>query len=86
MSLTLKLTELKINTLLKLFNERTGHKLELVLTLNEQDNTLRGYAATGFRTGEEVIHFIDLLKLKGVKAKPLQEHNFIVHVDAAIKS
>jgi len=81
MSLNLKLTELKIKNLLKLFNERTGNKLELVLTLNEQDNSLRGYAATGLRTGEEVIHFIDLLKLKGVKAKSLQDHSFIVEVE-----
>ncbi len=81
MSLNLKLTELKINNLLKLFNERTGNKLELVLTLNEQDNSLRGYAATGLRTGEEVIHFIDLLKLKGVKAKSLQAHSFIVEIE-----
>ncbi len=81
MSLNLKLTELKIKNLLKLFNERTGNKLELVLTLNEQDNSLRGYAATGLRTGEEVIHFIDLLKLKGVKAKSLQAHSFIVEIE-----
>jgi hypothetical protein len=81
MSLNLKLTELKINSLLKLFNERTGNKLELVLTLNEQDNSLRGYAARGLRTGEEVIHFIDLLKLKGVKAKSLQNHSFIAKVE-----
>lgn len=81
MSLNLKSTELKINTLLKLFNERTRNKLELVLTLNKQDNSLRGYAATGLRTGEEVIHFIDLLKLKGVKAKSLQDHSFIVEVE-----
>jgi len=72
---------LKINTLLKLFNERTGNKLELVLTLNGQDSSLRGYAATKLRTGEEVIHFIDLLKLKGLKAKSLQDHSFIVEVE-----
>ncbi len=81
MSLNLKLAELKINSLLKLFNERTGNKLELVLTLNERDNSLRGYAATKLRTSEEVIHFIDLLKLKGLKAKSLQNHNFIVKVE-----
>ena len=81
MNLNLKLTELKVNSLLKLFNERTGNKLELVLTLNKQDNSLRGYAATGLRTGEEIIHFIDLLKLKGVKAKSLQAHSFIAKVE-----
>ena len=78
--MSLKLTEFKINSLLKLFNERTGHNLQLFLTLNKQDHTIRGYA-TGLKNGEEVEHFIDLLNIKGVKAKPLQEHSFIVQVE-----
>lgn len=76
----LKHTEFKIKTSLKLFNERTNSNLELVLTLNKQDSTLRGYA-TRLKTDEELEHFIDLLNIKGVKAKSLQKHSFIVDVE-----
>ncbi len=78
--MSLKMTEYKINSLLELFNDRTGNELQLVLTLNKQDYTVRGYG-TGLRTGEEVQHFVDLLNIKGLKAKSLQEHSFIVEVE-----
>ncbi|NOQ35030.1 MAG: hypothetical protein GQ569_03950 [Methylococcaceae bacterium] len=78
--MSLKLTELKIKTLLQLFNDRSDHDLELVLTLNDKDNSIRGYG-TGFRTGEEVTHFMDLLKIKGIKAELLNAHSFIVQVN-----
>ena len=75
--MSLKLLEIKINDLLTLFKERTGNKLELFITLDEKTNSLRGYASH-FKTEEEIIHFLDLLHIKGIKAKSLQEHSFII--------
>jgi hypothetical protein len=71
------LTEIKINSLVKLFNQQTGNQLQLLLTPNKENNTLRGYAFN-FKTSEEVSHFVTLLTIKGIKARYLEPDGFIV--------
>ena len=41
-SMNLAQTEAKINSFLKLFNERSNSHLELYLTMNQKDNSIRG--------------------------------------------
>lgn len=71
------LTEIKINSLVKLFNEQTGNQLNLILTANKQDNIIRGYGLN-FKSCEEVSHFVSLLVVKGIKAKYIEPDGFIV--------
>lgn len=73
------LTEIKINSLVKLFNERSGNRLELILTTNKKDNTIRGYAMN-FKSSEEISHFISLLTIKGIKARYIEPDGFVVTV------
>ncbi len=72
--------EANIHDYLKLFNERNHGRLKLFLTLNRQDNSIRGYG-TGVKLGDAVINFVALLTVKGMKARCLDEHTFIVRID-----
>lgn len=74
------LTQIKINSLVKLFNERTGNQLELILTANKEDNTIRGYGMN-FKSCEEISHFVSLLTVKGIKAQYVKPDGFIVTAD-----
>lgn len=73
------LTEIKINSLVKLFNERSGNKLELVLTANKEHNTIRGYGIN-FKSSQEISHFVSLLMVKGIKAEYVEPDGFIVKI------
>lgn len=78
--MTLEQTEAKINDLLKLFNERSNSHLQLFLTLNKENNSLRGYGS-GLKLGEEVPHFVALLAVKGMKVKQEGKTIFTVYVE-----
>lgn len=78
--MNLQQMEAKINDFLKLFNERSNSRLKLFLTLNKKDNTIRGYGA-GLKLNDAVINFVALLAIKGLKARCLDKHTFIVKVD-----
>lgn len=78
--MTLKQTEEKIKEFLKLFNERSNSHLKLFLTANKKENSIRGYGA-GFKLGDAVINFVALLTVKGMKARCLDKHTFIVKID-----
>ena len=73
-------TEAKINDYLKLFNERSNGRLKLFLTLNRKDNSIRGYG-TGVKLNDAVINFVALLTVKGMKARCLDQHTFIVKIE-----
>lgn len=75
--LNLKQMEAKINEYLKLFNERSNSRLKLFLTLNKKENSIRGYGA-GVKLGDAVINFVALLAIKGISARCLDRHTFIV--------
>ena len=77
--MSLRLTEIKINSLVKLFNERTGNQLELILTANTKDNTIRGYGLN-FKSAEEISHFVSLLAIKGIKAQYIAPDGFLVRL------
>lgn len=79
-SMNLEQAEEKINEFLKLFNERSNSQLKLFLTANNKDNSIRGYGA-GFKLGDAVINFVALLAVKGMKARCLDKHTFIVKID-----
>lgn len=79
-TMTLEQTELKIKEFLKLFNERSHNRLELFLTLNRKDKTIRGYG-TGVKAGEAVSHFVALLAIKGLKVQSLEQHIFVVKIE-----
>jgi hypothetical protein len=72
--------EVKINEFLKLFNERSNSRLKLFLTFNKKDNSIRGYG-TGIKLGDAVINFVALLAIKGMKARCLDQHTFIIKLD-----
>ena len=78
--MTLEQTEEKIHEFLKLFNERSNSQLKLFLTANKKDNSIRGYGA-GFKLGDAVMNFVALLTVKGLKARCLDNHTFIVKID-----
>jgi hypothetical protein len=78
--LNLQQMEAKINDYLRLFNERTNSRLKLFLTLNRKDNSIRGYG-TGVKLGDAVINFVALLAVKGMNARCLDQHTFIVKLD-----
>lgn len=78
--MNLEQTEAKIKEFLKLFNERSNSQLKLFLTANKKENSIRGYGA-GFKLGDAVINFVALLTVKGLKAKCLDKHTFVVKVD-----
>jgi hypothetical protein len=78
--MSLEQTEAKIKALLQLFNERSNSQLELFLTLNKENNTLRGYGS-GAKLGEEVPHFVALLAVKGMKVKQEGKSIFTVYVE-----
>lgn len=77
--MSLRLTEIKINSLVKLFNERSGNQLELILTANTKDNTIRGYGLN-FKSIDEISHFLSLLAIKGIKADYIEPDGFIVRL------
>lgn len=79
-AINLQQLEAKINEFLKLFNERNNSRLKLFLTLNKKDNSIRGYGA-GFKLGDAVINFVALLTVKGLKARCLDKHTFIVKLE-----
>jgi hypothetical protein len=74
------LTEIKINSLIKLFNQQTGNRLELILTANKEDNTIRGYGMN-FKSCDEINHFVSLLVVKGIKAQYREPDGFIVTLE-----
>lgn len=78
--LSLEQTEAKIKEFLALFNERSNSQLKLFLTTNKTENTIRGYGA-GFKLGDAVMNFVALLTVKGMKARCLDKHTFIVKLD-----
>lgn len=78
--MSLEQTEEKIHEFLKLFNERSNSQLKLFLTANKKDNSIRGYGA-GFKLSDEVINFVALLTIKGLKARCLDKHTFVVKID-----
>lgn len=77
--MSLRLTEIKINSLVKLFNERSGNQLELILTANKKNNSIRGYGLN-FKSTEEISHFVSLLTIKGIKAQYIAPDGFIVTI------
>jgi hypothetical protein len=77
--MSIGITEIKINSLVKLFNERSGNRLELILTANNETNTIRGYGMN-FKSPEEISHFVSLLRVKGLKAEYISPDGFIVTV------
>jgi hypothetical protein len=79
-AVSLEQTAAKIETFLKLFNERSHNRLELFLTLNKKDKTIRGYG-TGIKIGDAVSHFVALLAIKGLKVQYLGKYTFIVSID-----
>lgn len=76
---TLEQTEHKIKELLALFNERSNSQLQLFLTLNAEENSIRGYGS-GLKLGETVPHFVALLAIKGMKVQQIGQDVFTVHV------
>jgi hypothetical protein len=83
-AVTLEQTEAKIKELLVLFNERSNSQLQLFLTLNQEDNTIRGYGS-GLKLGEAVPHFVALLAIKGMKVQQVVEQNvFTVHIGQGV--
>ncbi len=79
-NMNLQQTEAKIKEFLKLFNERSNSQLKLFLTANKKENSIRGYGA-GFKLGDAVMNFVALLTVKGMKARCLDKHTFIVKID-----
>jgi len=79
--ITLAQMEVKITELLKLFNERSNSHLELFLTLNEEDNSIRGYGS-GLKIDEAVTHFVALLAIKGLHVKQVEKTIFAVQLNA----
>jgi hypothetical protein len=73
-------TEAKIKEFLKLFNERSNSGLDLFLTLNKQENSIRGYGKS-LKLGDAVANFVALLAIKGIKAQSLDQYTFIVKLD-----
>lgn len=80
---TLEQTEVKIKELLVLFNERSNSQLQLFLTLNQEDNTIRGYGS-GLKLGEAVPHFVTLLAIKGMKVQQVEQNVFTVHLGQGV--
>ena len=76
----LKHAEEKIREALRLFNERSNSHLKLFLTVDKAENSIRGYG-TGFKLGDGIINFVALLSVKGMKARCLDKHNFVVKVE-----
>lgn len=78
--MSLQQAEAKIKEYLKLFNERGNSRLKLFLTANKKEHSIRGYGA-GFKLGDAVINFVALLTVKGMKARCLDKHTFVVKID-----
>jgi hypothetical protein len=78
--MTLAQAEAKINEFLKLYNERSNSRLELYLTLNKKDNSIRGYGNSR-KIGDAITNFVALLAIKGMKAQCLNSHTFEVKID-----
>ncbi len=77
---TLEQAETKINELLKLFNTRSNSELQLFLTLNRENHTIRGYGS-GLKIGDTVTHFVTLLAVKGMRVKQVEKNIFMVHIE-----
>jgi hypothetical protein len=80
-SMNLKQAEAKINDFLQLFNERSNSGLELYLTLNKKENSIRGYGSNR-KIGDAVSNFVALLAIKGMKAHCLNSRTFEVKIDS----
>jgi|JFJP01.1.fsa_nt_gi hypothetical protein len=78
--ITLAQMEVKITELLKLFNERSNSHLQLFLTLNDEDNSIRGYGL-GLKIDEAVTHFVALLAIKGLQVKQVEKTIFVVQLE-----
>ncbi len=77
---SLEQMECKIKELLVLFNERSNSQLQLFLTLNPEDHSIRGYGS-GVKSKDEIPHFVALLAIKGIKALQLEHDVFSVHLN-----
>ena len=79
-AMTLEEAEAKINEFLQLFNERSNSRLQLYLTLNRKENSIRGYGSSR-KIGDAITNFVALLAIKGMKAQCLNSHTFELKLD-----